>query len=39
MFPYSFKPENGRLVKNEDEMKVISRIKGLRSRGYSWEEV
>jgi len=36
---YGYDDVNGRLVKNEDEMKVISRIKGLRSRGYSWSKI
>ena len=36
---YGYDDVNGRLVKNEEEMKVISRIKGLRSRGYSWGKI
>ena len=36
---YGYDDVNGRLVKNDDEMKVISRIKGLRSRGYSWSKI
>lgn len=36
---YGYDDVNGKLVKNEDEMKVISRIKGLRSRGYSWGKI
>lgn len=36
---YGYDDVDGRLVKNEDEMKVISRIKGLRSRGYSWGKI
>ena len=36
---YGYDNVNGRLVKNEDEFKVIKRIKGLRSRGYSWSKI
>ncbi len=36
---YGYDDVNGRLVKNENEMKVISRVKGLRSRGYSWGKI
>ena len=36
---YGYDDLNGKLVKNEEEMKVISRIKGLRSRGYSWNKI
>lgn len=36
---YGYNDVNGRLVRNEEEMKVISRIKGLRSRGYSWGKI
>ena len=36
---YGYDDVNGKLVKNENEIKVISRIKGLRSRGYSWSEI
>ena len=36
---YGYDDVDGRLVKNEKEMKVISRIKGLRSRGYSWSKI
>ena len=36
---YGYDDVDGRLVKNEEEMKVISRIKGLRSRGYSWSKI
>jgi site-specific DNA recombinase len=33
---YGYDDITGKLVKNEEEIKVISRIKGLRIRGYSW---
>jgi site-specific DNA recombinase len=36
---YGYDDINGKLVKNEEEIKVISRIKGLRSRGYSWGKI
>ena len=36
---YGYNDVDGRLVKNEEEIKVISRIKGLRSRGYSWGKI
>lgn len=36
---YGYDNVDGRLVKNVEEMKVISRIKGLRSRGYSWSRI
>jgi len=37
---YGFnKTEDGRLVRNEEEMKVVKRIKNLRSRGHSWESI
>tara|TARA_B100000902_G_scaffold392203_1_gene444235 strand:+ start:200 stop:868 length:669 start_codon:yes stop_codon:yes gene_type:complete len=36
---FGYDDVNGRLVKNEDEMRVVSRIKGLRSRGYSWGKI
>lgn len=36
---YGYDNIDGKLVKNDKEMKVISRIKGLRSRGYSWNKI
>ncbi len=36
---YGYDDLNGKLVKNEEELKVISRIKRLRSRGYSWSKI
>ena len=31
--------QNGKLTKNENEFKVIKRIKNLRSRGWSWRRI
>ena len=36
---YGFKDVKGKLVKNEEEFKVIKRVKNLRSRGYSWRKI
>ena len=36
---YGFDNVEGRLVENTSERKVISRIKGLRSRGWSWNRI
>jgi site-specific DNA recombinase len=36
---YGYDDVDGRLVKNLKETKIISRIKGLRSRGYSWGKI
>ena len=36
---YGYDDVDGRLVKNVTEMKTISRVKGLRSRGYSWGKI
>ena len=36
---YGYDDVDGRLVKNIKETKIISRVKGLRSRGYSWGKI
>lgn len=36
---YGYDDIDGKLVKNNEEFRVISRIKGLRSRGYSWRKI
>ena len=36
---YGFNNCNGKIVKNEEEFKVIKRVKNLRSRGYSWRKI
>ncbi|MCE2613737.1 recombinase family protein [Flavobacteriaceae bacterium D16] len=36
---YGWNNENGYLVKNKTELKVIKRVKNLRSRGYSWRKI
>jgi len=36
---YGYDNVNGELVKNEVELKVIKRIKNLRSRGWSWRRI
>jgi site-specific DNA recombinase len=36
---YGFDDVNGKLIRNEDELKVISKIKRLRNRGYSWNKI
>jgi len=36
---YGYDNVEGVLVKNEDELKVIKRIKNLRSRGWSWRRI
>lgn len=36
---YGYDNVNGKLVKNEDEFKVIKRIKNLKSRGWSWRRI
>lgn len=36
---YGYDNINGKLVKNEDEFKVIKRIKNLKSRGWSWRRI
>ena len=33
---YGYSNDKGKLVVNVNEMKVIKRIKNLRTRGYSW---
>jgi hypothetical protein len=36
---YGYDNVNGELVKNDEEFKVIKRIKNLRSRGWSWRRI
>ena len=36
---YGYDNVNGELVKNDEEFKVIKRVKNLRSRGYSWRKI
>lgn len=36
---YGYDNINGKFVKNDEELKVINRIKRLRSRGYSWSKI
>ena len=36
---YGYDNVNGELVKNENEFKVVKRIKNLRSRGWSWRKI
>lgn len=36
---YGYDNVNGDLVKNDEEFKVIKRIKNLRSRGWSWRRI
>ena len=36
---YGWDREGDRLVKSETEMKVIKRVKNLRTRGYSWVKI
>ena len=36
---YGYDNVNGELVKNDEELKVIKRVKNLRSRGYSWRKI
>jgi site-specific DNA recombinase len=36
---YGYSNDKGRLVVNDNEMKVIKRIKNLRTRGYSWSMI
>ena len=36
---YGFDDIDGKLVVNEFEKKIVSRIKNLRSRGYSWRKI
>ena len=36
---YGYDNTDGKLTKNEDEFKVIKRIKNLRSRGWSWRRI
>ena len=36
---YGFDDIDGKLVVNEFEKKIVSRVKNLRSRGYSWRKI
>ena len=36
---YGYDNVNGELVKNDEEFRVIKRVKNLRSRGYSWRKI
>ena len=36
---YGYDNINGELIKNNDEFRVIKRIKNLRSRGWSWRKI
>lgn len=36
---YGYDNVNGKFVKNEEELKVISRIKRFRNKGYSWNKI
>lgn len=36
---YGYDNINGELVKNDDEFKIIKRVKNLRSRGWSWRRI
>jgi site-specific DNA recombinase len=36
---YGYDNVNGELVKNEEELRVVKRIKNLRSRGWSWRRI
>jgi DNA invertase Pin-like site-specific DNA recombinase len=36
---YGWDKEDGKLIKNEYEFKIIKRIKNLKSRGWSWRKI
>jgi site-specific DNA recombinase len=36
---YGYNKQNGKLVVNKDERKNITRVKNLRSRGWSWSRI
>jgi site-specific DNA recombinase len=36
---FGWDKKDGRLIKNEEEFKIIKRVKNLRSRGWSWRNI
>lgn len=36
---YGFKRDGDKLIRDENEMQVVKRVKNLRTRGYSWKKI